>query len=147
MIADAQSDPAAIELGNFFPQHPEEVWRALTDPDLLARWLFRPIGFVAVVGARFHFASPEEPGQEIHCEVLAVRPFHQLTYTWRYLRTDHPERWTVDWSLTPQGRGTRLLLTQTGFDITNRRQRMLRNAMERGWKRSLLPRLGEVIHH
>jgi uncharacterized protein YndB with AHSA1/START domain len=37
---------AAIEVGQFLAQPPDRVWHALTDPDLLARWLmpndFRP---------------------------------------------------------------------------------------------------------
>jgi hypothetical protein len=70
-----------------------------------------------------------------------------LTYSWTYPHPEHPARWIVDWALRPQGRGTLLLLTQTGFDIGDRRQKMVRNAMERSWKRLVLPRLGEVIHH
>ncbi|WP_280440849.1 SRPBCC domain-containing protein [Nocardia brasiliensis] len=50
----------------------------------------------------------------------------------------------VDWTIRPQGRGTRLVLTQTGFDIENRRQKMARNALERGW-RTTLTRLGAVL--
>ncbi|WP_433671314.1 hypothetical protein ACQP06_06910 [Nocardia sp. CA-136227] len=62
-------------------------------------------------------------------------------------RADYPTRWIVGWALHPQGHGTRLLLTQTGFDIEDRRQKMARNAVERSWKRLLLPRLGQVILH
>ncbi|MGW3539469.1 SRPBCC family protein [Nocardia niigatensis] len=147
MIADTRLNPAAIELGRFFPQRPDAVWRALTDPDLLERWLLRPTGFAPAVGTCFRFTTPDSSMDEIRCEVLAARPRERLTYTWLYPRAEHPARWIVDWTLHPQGHGTRLLFTQTGFDIEDRRQRMTRNAVERTWKRRLLPRLGEVIHH
>ncbi|WP_458686818.1 SRPBCC family protein [Nocardia tengchongensis] len=147
MIADTQLNPAAVELGTFFPQPPDVVWRALTEPDLLQRWLLRPTGFATTVGTRFRFTTPDSSIDEIICQVLTARPREQLTYTWTYPRADYPTRWTVDWTLRPQGRGTRLLLTQTGFDIEDRRQKMARNAVERSWKRLVLPRLGEVIHH
>ncbi|WP_405134635.1 SRPBCC domain-containing protein [Nocardia sp. NBC_01388] len=146
MIADAKLNPVAVELGSFFPQPPETVWRALTEPDLLERWLLRPTGFAARAGTRFRFTTPDSSIDEIACEVLAARPGDQLTYSWTYSRAEYPARWIVDWTMRPQGRGTRLLLTQTGFDITDRRQKMARNAMERSWKRLILPRLGEVIH-
>ncbi|WP_297613286.1 SRPBCC family protein [Nocardia sp.] len=136
-----------MELGSFFPQPPEAVWRALTEPDLLERWLLRPTGFAASVGTHFRFTIPSSPIDEIACEVLAAQPREQLTYSWMYSRSEYPARWIVDWTMQPQGRGTRLLLTQTGFDIQDRRQKMARNAMERSWKRLILPRLGEVIHH
>ncbi|MEV6558076.1 SRPBCC domain-containing protein [Nocardia sp. NPDC051756] len=138
-------DPAAVELGTFFPRPPETVWRALTEPDLLERWLLRPTGFTASVGTRFRFTTPTSSSDEIACEVLAAQRCAQLTYSWIYSQA--PARWVVDWTMRPQGNGTRLLLTQTGFDIRDRRQKMTRNAMERRWKRLVLPRLGEVIHH
>lgn len=146
MIADAELNPAAVELGSFFPHPPPIVWRALTDPDLLERWLLRPTGFAASVGTSFGFTTPDSSIDEIVCEVLVACPYEQLTYSWTYAQAEHPARWIVDWTLRPQGRGTRLLLTQTGFDIEDRRQRMVRNATERSWKRLVLPRLGEVIH-
>ncbi|TQM30695.1 SRPBCC family protein [Nocardia bhagyanarayanae] len=147
MIADPQLNPAAVELGSFYPQPPDAVWRALTEPDLLERWLLRPTGFAASVGTRFRFTIPDSSIDEIVCEVLKARPCEQLTYSWMYPQAEHPARWIVDWTMRPQGRGTRLLLTQTGFDIEDRRQKMIRNATERSWKRRVLPRLGEVIHH
>ncbi|MVU80573.1 SRPBCC domain-containing protein [Nocardia sp. ET3-3] len=147
MIADPLLNPATIELGSFFPQPPGTVWRALTDPDLLARWLLRPTGFAAVAGTRFRFTVPDSTSDEILCEVLEVQPARRLTHSWAYPRADYPARWILDWTLHPQGHGTRLLLLQTGFDLGDRRQKMARNAMERTWKRRLLPRLGEVIPH
>ncbi|MFF3226720.1 SRPBCC domain-containing protein [Nocardia suismassiliense] len=147
MIADPQLNPAAVELGSFFPQPPDAVWRALTEPDLLERWLLRPTGFVASVGTRFRFTASGASNDEIVCEVLAAQPGEQLTYSWLHPQAEEPARWIVDWTIRAQGRGTRLLLTQTGFDIEDRRQKMIRNATERSWKRLVLPRLGAVIHH
>ncbi|MGV9819500.1 SRPBCC family protein [Nocardia xishanensis] len=147
LIADPRLNPAAVELGNFFPQTAEVVWAALTQPDLLERWLLRPTGFAASVGTHFRFAVPDLSTNAITCEVLVARPHERLTYSWTYRRAEPPTKWIVDWTLRPQGRGTRLLLTQTGFDIEDRRQKMARNAAERSWKRRILPRLGEVMHY
>ncbi|MFI5780903.1 SRPBCC domain-containing protein [Nocardia sp. NPDC051570] len=146
MISDAELNPAAVEIGSFFPQSPEAVWGALTEPDLLERWLMRPTGFAASVGTHFLFEVHTQPPTEIACEVLAALPRERLTYSWVDLRAARPARWIVDWLVRPQGRGTRLLLTQTGFDIEDRRQKMTRNAMERGWKGSLA-RLREILDH
>jgi uncharacterized protein YndB with AHSA1/START domain len=145
VIADPRLNPAAVELGSFLPRPPITVWRALTEPDLLAQWLLRPTGFAVRVGTRFRFTASPTAADEISCEVLAARTFEHLAYSWVYSQGNPPARWIVDWTLRKQGHGTRLLLTQTGFDIDDPRQKMIRNAMERGWKRRVLPRLGEVI--
>ncbi|MGV9610845.1 SRPBCC family protein [Nocardia xishanensis] len=144
MTSDSELNPAAVEIGRFFPQPPGIVWRALTEPDLLERWLMRSIGFAATVGTHFIFAVRSQPTGEIACEVLAARQNEQLTLSWVDLRARYPARWVVDLALRPQGRGTRLLLTQTGFDIADRRQKMARNVMERGWTITL-SRLHEVL--
>ncbi|WP_312033451.1 SRPBCC family protein [Nocardia veterana] len=114
------------------------------EPDLVERWLMRSIGLVPAVGTHFLFVVPTEPAAEIACEVLAAQPPRRLTHSWVDLRSTFPARWMVDWVLEGQGRGTRVLLTQTGFDIDDRRQRMARNAMERGW-RGTLARLAQVL--
>ncbi|GAJ85065.1 hypothetical protein NBRGN_082_00220 [Nocardia brasiliensis NBRC 14402] len=147
MIADTQLDPAAVELGNFYRRSPTVVWRALTEPDLLQRWLLRPTPFPATAGARFRFTAPGAALDQIACEVLVADPYEQLTYSWVYSQATYPVSWIVGWTLQPQGSGTRLLLRQTGFDIEDRRQRMVRNAVERSWKRCVLPRLGTVLDH
>ncbi|GAB4588643.1 SRPBCC family protein [Nocardia sp. IFM 10818] len=144
MTSDAELDPAAVEIGSFFPHSPDIVWTALTDPALVEQWLMRSTGLSPEVGTHFIFAVPTQPAGEIACEVLTARPAEQLTLAWVDLRPRYPARWIVDWVLQPQGRGTRLLLTQTGFDIENRRQKMARNAMERGWK-TALSRLRDVL--
>ncbi|WP_043649621.1 SRPBCC family protein [Nocardia thailandica] len=146
MIADARLNPEAVELGPFLRRPSQEVWRALTDPEMLARWLLRPIGFAAWAGNRFRFVVPGVSTDHVLCEVLAAQPCARLTYSWTHPQGAHPDHWIVDWELRPEGHGTRLLLTQTGFDPADRRQRMVRNAVERSWKRRILPRLDEIVH-
>jgi uncharacterized protein YndB with AHSA1/START domain len=112
----------------FFSQSPEEVWEYLTKPELLERWLgktdFRPI-----VGHKFQFASPY--GNHSQCEVLEVRPFTRLAYSWqkRSLKDDKPYNSTVAWTLVPKENGTELQLVHGGFaameDLTGH---------ENGWK-------------
>ncbi|AZO62827.1 MAG: SRPBCC domain-containing protein [Mesorhizobium sp.] len=58
---------------------PEKVWRALTEPELLAAWLM-PNDIKPAIGERFAFAGPNAP---IECEVLEAEPGKLLRYSWR----------------------------------------------------------------
>ena len=72
-MTDVAADPTVIEVDQFYPHSPERVWRALTTPDLMARWLMEPAGFAPVVGTRFTFRGQPMPSVgfsgEIVCEV------------------------------------------------------------------------------
>ncbi|RWM10881.1 MAG: SRPBCC domain-containing protein [Mesorhizobium sp.] len=61
------------------PDPPEKVWRALTEPELLAAWMM-PNDMKAEAGSCFTFAGPDAP---IECEVLEVEPGRLLRYSWR----------------------------------------------------------------
>ncbi|MDJ0363096.1 SRPBCC domain-containing protein [Rhodococcus sp. H29-C3] len=144
MSDSMELDPAVVEIGKFYARPPEVVWGGITEPDLLAQWLMRPVGFDTTIGNRFILAVPTRPTGEIACEILRVRQGERLGYSWVDLRAPSPARWTLDFSLASQGRGTRLLLTHAGFDISDRKQKMARNALERGWKVAL-SKLNDVL--
>ncbi len=154
MISDPIRDPASVEIDVFLAHPPSDIWRALVEPVLVQRWLLPSTGFVASVGTRFVFDVPAQPRSaarrqaaaagEIACEVLAAHPGERLTLSWVDLRSERPARWVVDWVLRPEGRGTRLLLTHSGFDLADRRQKMARNGMERMW-RARLARLRDLL--
>jgi uncharacterized protein YndB with AHSA1/START domain len=81
------SKPAlTIRFDEFLPHPVPKVWRALTDPDLLARWLM-PKDFKLELGHRFTFRTEPMPSVgfdgNIHCEVLAIEPQHMLLLAWR----------------------------------------------------------------
>ena len=61
------------------PEPPEKVWRALTEPELLAAWMM-PNDMKAEAGSRFAFAGPDTP---IQCEVIEAEPGKLLRYSWR----------------------------------------------------------------
>ena len=86
---------------------PEKLWRALTQPHLMAEWLMKT-DFAPVIGHRFGFTAE---GGSVSCEVLEVEPPRTLSYTWG----DHDLKSVVTWTLTPTATGTHLRLEQTGF--------------------------------
>ncbi|SFO76658.1 Uncharacterized conserved protein YndB, AHSA1/START domain [Mesorhizobium sp. NFR06] len=100
------------------PDPPEKVWRALTEPELLAAWMM-PNDMKPEPGKRFAFAGPDAP---IACEVLEAEPGEQLRYSWRELpSTDDQDRFpavdsivTFTLARTPSG-GTRLRIVHDGF--------------------------------
>ena len=67
------------------PDPPEKVWRALTEPELLAAWMM-PNDIKAEAGGRFAFAGPGAP---IECEVIEVEPGRLLRYSWRERPADN----------------------------------------------------------
>jgi uncharacterized protein YndB with AHSA1/START domain len=86
---------------------PEKIWRALTQPHLIAEWLMKG-DFAPVVGHRFDF---REDWGSVDCEVLEVEPHRELSYSWAAMGLES----VVTWTLTPTGSGTRLRMEQAGF--------------------------------
>jgi uncharacterized protein YndB with AHSA1/START domain len=103
-----------------YPDAPERVWRALTDPALIPLWTStgaggKPVGFAPVVGTRFKFVAKPMPGWNgvVDCEVLEVRECSRLRFTW--LGGADDDLTTVTWLLEPHAGGTRLTCEHTGF--------------------------------
>ncbi|ADG80593.1 Activator of Hsp90 ATPase 1 family protein OS=Tsukamurella paurometabola (strain ATCC 8368 / DSM/ CCUG 35730 / CIP 100753 / JCM 10117 / KCTC 9821 / NBRC 16120 / NCIMB 702349 / NCTC 13040) OX=521096 GN=Tpau_4022 PE=3 SV=1 [Tsukamurella paurometabola] len=142
---EIERDRTAVELDMFMAASPETVWRALTEPDLMERWCARPVGLRAQVGSTFILEIPSDPPGEVSCEVVTADPARRFTHSYTDLRAARPMRWMVDFTLVPEGTGTRVLLVFSGFDIDDRQQAFARNAVERGWSRTLFPRLGAVV--
>ncbi|MGH3319231.1 MAG: SRPBCC family protein [Streptosporangiaceae bacterium] len=138
-------DLRTIRLDEFLPHPPAKVWRALTEADLLARWLM-PNDFKPVVGHRFTFRAEPIPSADfdgvVHCEVLALERERMLRIGWRGgagLDT------TVTWRLEPEGRGTRLFLEHDGFDPDSQVQQRARRGMAGGWRSHVMRRLDAYL--
>lgn len=111
--APSQTETLAFE----FDLHhaPEKVWRALTDPGLLAEWLLPVFGLKLEPGAAFTFKTQPYPGWDgiVNCRILEIETHKKLSYTW--VTTGMGLNTVVTFTLTPIAPGTRLSLVQTGF--------------------------------
>lgn len=111
-------------------QHPpEKVWRALTDPELLAEWLLPVIGFQLEPGAEFMFRTQPYPGWDgtVSCRMLEIEARRKLSYTWTVPFLDT----VVTFTLAPTAAGTRLSLVQSGFRTDQKRES---GGARYGWK-------------
>jgi uncharacterized protein YndB with AHSA1/START domain len=125
----------SIEVDQFIAHPPAEVWRYLTEPDLLERW-WAPSGIEPVVGHTFTIDMGEWGHQP--CEVLEVTEPERLVYSF----CDH---WQLTWKLVPEGTGTRLLLEHSGFRDDDPQDRFAFMQMGPGWQDEVLPRLAEAV--
>lgn len=109
----ADGQPQSLTLEFDLPHPPEKVWRALTDPVLLAEWLLPVVGFALAPGTAFTFATQAYPGWDgtVHCQMLEAEPHRTLRYAWRVPFLDT----VVTFTLTPTASGTRLTIVQSGF--------------------------------
>ena len=110
------SNPAAellsVVVERELPHPPEKIWRALTQPHLIAEWLMQN-DFKPVVDHRFQLRREPRPDVSIvvDCQVLVVEPNKTLSYTWAAYGLES----VVTWTLTPTGTGTHLRMEQSGF--------------------------------
>ncbi len=111
----ARSQTDAISFEFDLPHGPEKVWRALTDPVLLAEWLLPVAALTLEPGAAFTFQTQPYPGWDgiVHCRILEVEANRKLSYTW--VVGDMAIDTVVTFTLTPTASGTRLSLVQSGF--------------------------------
>jgi uncharacterized protein YndB with AHSA1/START domain len=108
-----------LRVEEFLPGPKESVWRALTDPDLMARWLM-PGDFKLAAGHRF--AIDSDPirrcglGGTGHCEVLAFDDGKMLRIAWTAAHEGMSGLdSTVTFTVAPEGAGTRLLIEHDGI--------------------------------
>ena len=109
--ARSQTDSILFE----FDLHhsPEKVWRALTDPVLLAEWLLPVVELKLEPGAAFTLKAQPQPGWDgsVNCRFLEIEAHRKLSYTWVVGDIDT----VVTFALAPTASGTRLSLVQSGF--------------------------------
>ena len=109
-----KSDPIVVEQS--FSAQPDEVWRAVTNPDLMRQWYYEPIeDFRPEVGFETQFDI--EVGGRIfrhQWKVTDVVPGKSITYTWRY--EGFSGLGTTEWKLSKTDEGTTLVLTSTGIE-------------------------------
>lgn len=111
--APSQTDSVALEFD--LSHAPEKVWRALTEPALLAQWLLPIVELKLEPGAAFVFKTQAHPGWDgvVNCRVLEIEAHKKLSYAWvvRGMELDT----VVTFTLTPTASGTLLSLVQCGF--------------------------------
>ncbi|MFF8913879.1 SRPBCC domain-containing protein [Streptomyces sp. NPDC015032] len=126
-----------ITCEKFLPHPPAAVWKALTDPDLHARW-WAAGDIKPVVG--HHFALDMGNFGSQPCEVTQVDDQRLLAYRFAEGSLDT----TITWTLHPEGQGTRLVLNHAGFNLDSPMGRQAYDGMGKGWPH-VLNRLDSVL--
>ncbi|WP_036257424.1 SRPBCC family protein [Methylocapsa aurea] len=147
-MADPEESRSIVVEG-MLVQPAEIVWRALTEPELIARW-FMPNNFAAEVGHEFTFRSaPMGDWDGVSGgEVLEAEPYWRLRYSWRggsqtlegfgrYIDT------VLTWTLSPLPNGTHVRLEHTGFTADSAPVHAIMNG-ENGWS-AVVNRLAKVV--
>jgi uncharacterized protein YndB with AHSA1/START domain len=113
----SQTDSIAFD---FELQHStKKVWRALTDPALLAQWLLPVLDLRLEPGATFTFKADPVGGWDgvVNCRLLEIEEQKKLSYAWIVGDMDT----VVTFTVTPTASGTRLSVVQSGFKPDQKR--------------------------
>jgi uncharacterized protein YndB with AHSA1/START domain len=129
-----RSHPSTESLSFEFdlPHPPEKVWRALTDPALLAEWLLPVIGFKLEPGAAFTFKAQPQPGWDgiVNCRFREIEAQRKLSWAWVVGDIDTVVTFTLTRAAGGAG-GTRLSIVQSGFRPD---QKQASGGARYGWK-------------
>ena len=110
-MTQADADTLSLVMERDLRHPPEKVWRAITQPHLIAEWLMQN-DFEPKVGRRFNLRW-ENNGMSgvIDAEVLTLEPPRTLAYSWSSMGVDT----VVTITLTRTPDGTHLRMEQSGF--------------------------------
>jgi uncharacterized protein YndB with AHSA1/START domain len=121
MTTPNPAETRSIVVEEVVPHAPEVVWKTLTTPSLIARWLM-PNDFAPVLGHRFTFKTRPMGTWDgvVHCEVLELIENERLVYSWKGGSDDNQAYGAsldsiATWTLEPAPGGTRVRLVHSGF--------------------------------
>ena len=122
------------------PHPPAKVWRALTEPALVAQWLLKT-DMPAEPGKAFTFRTDPMPYWDgvVHSEILELEPLKRLRYAWK---TSAGLDTVVTWTLVPADGGTRLELEHSGFKAENAQAF---GGAKMGWERNVGERMALLL--
>jgi uncharacterized protein YndB with AHSA1/START domain len=115
------------------PFPPAKIWRALTQPHLIAEWLMQN-DFALAIDHRFTLRGD---WGSVECRVIEIETDKTLAYTWGAMGLES----TVTLTLTPTTTGTHLRMDQTGFKPD---QPQAFNGAKFGWQK-FLGQLEQVV--
>ena len=134
-------------------QHPiEQVWRALTEPELMGLWIMNfdqtkdemKTDFRPVVGAAYRMDAPPRGWRGyVVGNVLEVAPNRRLVYTWAHSPYQDANPARVEFTLEPTSTGTRVRMVQTGFPGV--KGWFVLKGAQMGWKKMLDSGLRAVL--
>jgi uncharacterized protein YndB with AHSA1/START domain len=122
----AATETRTVVVERDIPYPPARIWRALTQPHLIAEWLMQN-DFKPVVGHSFNLRAD---WGSVDCQVLTIEADKTLSYTWNAMGLES----VVTWTLTPTRTGTHLRMEQTGFQPE---QRQAYQGARFGWQKFL----------
>lgn len=134
------ADSREIIVDEVFPHTLDVVWKTLTTPAAMGRWLkMTPTGFEPKVGTHFTYQTTPAGAWDgvIRCEVLEVIPNQRLAYAWKSgheanvgygARLDT----VVTFTLSAVETGTRLRVVHSGFVLPKNETAF--HGMSEGWK-------------
>lgn len=119
-LLEEQKMTADVSLDFQYTSSIDQVWKALTESETLAKWIWEN-DFKPVVGHTFQFRS--EPNEWwdgiVNGEVLEIDEPNKLSYTW----ASAGETTTITWTLKEGSDGTtHLHFEQTGFSEATKAQ-------------------------
>jgi uncharacterized protein YndB with AHSA1/START domain len=143
MIAELSRIDKSIEIN----AAPERVYRALTTADELSTWFQVAIDGELAAGNDVWMTSvhPAHAGQRFNVRIVDMTPGRSVTWQWHpgevdpNIDYDKEPRTTVRFTLEPTARGTRLTVSETGFDaIALARRAKVHQDNTQGWAEVLV---------
>ena len=126
---------------------PDRVWRALTTAEELSAWFQVRLEGDIVPGTEIWMTSvhPQHGGQRFRVRFTEMTAPRRFVWEWHPGEVDpnvdyaREPRTTVTFTLEPAGRGTRLSVSETGFDeISLARRAKVYKDNSQGWAEVLL---------
>ncbi|HEX7695711.1 MAG TPA: SRPBCC domain-containing protein [Sphingomonas sp.] len=106
-MTDLSTETRSVVIERDFAHPPQKLWRALTQPHLIAEWLMKN-DFVPAIDHRFTLTGD---WGSVDCRVLEIEPERSLAYSWDAMGLES----VVTWTLTPSATGTHVRMEQAGF--------------------------------
>lgn len=138
MLSKHSQQELKIEFEIFINASPAKVWTLMSSVDGMNQWLARNLVFEHRLGGRFEMKGnlPGEGPYRFTGEVVTLEPKRELAFTWKHDPEDGtpwPVSTLVTLRLHPEGEGTRVTLTHTGFEALGETGKSQYEGHIQGW--------------